>query len=173
MKKPPDNNQFQEFDDVINSVNLWIESSKPQKKLWTKVAEDMGKVIDSLDPPGSFSGVEQQTVKAARSKVGLSHEVQLVAGNSFSYKRRQLWGLTLNSKPGKLFKLLLTQPNNFVPDTLSLKVLDLADSRDLGFVLRDLKKALGNNSLKLAVGRRQTPAGYLLNNIQELHPQQE
>lgn len=173
MKKSSDNNnQFQEVDDLINSVPLWLESTKPHQKLMAKMASEMGKVVENLEPLESFQGVQPKIVKVARSKVRLSHSVQLVAGNSFGYKRRRLRGLTHKSKPGKLFKLLLTQPNNFVPDTLSLKVLKLEDSRDLSFVMRDLKKALNNNGLKLVVERREAPAGYLLNNIQELHPKQ-
>lgn len=91
----------------------------------------------------------------------------VVAENSFKYKSKNLRAITMNSKAGKLLTLFLEQPDYFLSDELAFRKLGVSDSRDLQFILRDLRRAFKKNGLVILIEDRKKPDGYLLIDIKK------
>jgi len=79
-----------------------------------------------------------------------------IEGNGFVINGEYIHGMTRDSKPGRLFELMIHKDmNGVISDDLIGEVLDIeaVDYRAWGFTLRDLKKILLGNKLTIDLKR--------------------
>lgn len=104
-------------------------------------------------------------VKRVRSTLSLT----ILAGGSFRYKRSILRGISAGkSNPGRLLAFLLKQETHYTTDEDARRKLHLPDNRELGYVIRDLKKAFKKNGLVIEIDRRWNPEGYQIIKILQI-----
>jgi biotin operon repressor len=79
----------------------------------------------------------------------------------FLYQDSPLKHISLNSKHGIFLSRLLENKNNFVSDQEILSELNFDDYRNLGYIKRDMKKALEQDGFKIELYRARSK-GYKL-----------
>ena len=103
-----------------------------------------------------------------RRKEYLSLVAVEIENNGFKIDDEYIRGMTRNSKPGKLFELMINPDQaGKLPDKITFRTLGISqgDYRALGFVLRDLKEILESNKLELDMERSRAISRYIVNGI--------
>lgn len=88
--------------------------------------------------------------------------LEVTTEGRFIFEGHVLKSISTNSKHGKLLKMLLINEDNYVTDEVACKVLDVDGYRGLGYLRRDLKKALKESGLQVNLYREHKTAFKLL-----------
>lgn len=107
--------------------------------------------------------VDKSTLTKSRSLEYIS------ADGGFKFEGDRLRDISTDQQPGKILKLLNDNLGELVKDEQFFSEVETADGRDNGFVLRNLKKALAKNRLKINVERRRGK-GYILYSVEKIQP---
>lgn len=94
--------------------------------------------------------------------------IHMTSVKTFKFRRKVLKGLSQKNAPGRLMALLMKNRDLFASDEEIRSLLRLEENRNLGWVLRDLKKKFKGNFLKLILERTENPRGYQISDIQYL-----
>jgi hypothetical protein len=92
----------------------------------------------------------------------------LEASGSVKYKRKTLKALSLDTQHGRLLKMFIEAEGHFVPDGKLLAVFEKDVIYEVGYILRNLKKAFSANGLEIIIEHRPKSNGYVLIDIQTL-----
>lgn len=101
-------------------------------------------------------------------KKQLSLAAVSIEGQGFVLEGQYIKGMTMESKAGKLFQLMLRQDlAGVIPDKLIGETLraDASDYQTWGFVLRDLKEILAGNKLTLDMERYRAISKYKVRSL--------
>jgi len=91
--------------------------------------------------------------------------IGITAEGTFYYRNRLISHVSISSKHGKLFKLLIEAENNYVDDVTLLKILCPQDpDKGLGYIREDLIRYLAKDHLEINIYRNRKQ-GYKLRKI--------
>lgn len=177
---------FKKFNEYVDSICNFTDQFKISE--FTKNIFDIGETVKKLNspsinylPPSNYSHINinnHKDIKELEDKIDdLKKEIALYESkeNNFSikinstgnffYKDKRLC-IGTNSNPGKFFKYLLEDKNNFIPDDYCTNELKCGEVKDLK---RDLNnKYLKKDDLKAILKRSGDGNGYILTEIIEL-----
>ncbi|MDP2585464.1 MAG: hypothetical protein Q8P29_01135 [Candidatus Levybacteria bacterium] len=107
-----------------------------------------------IQPTSSY--IPPKALPIPRRKQNLQLTAVNIEGSGFVINGEYIRGMTRDSKPGKLFELMIHKDmNGVISDDLISEVVDInaGDYRAWGFVLRDLKEILLGNKLTIDLKR--------------------
>lgn len=162
-------NMVKQYNEVISIAlkSPYIEIVKSIRDMQNSLAKNLLYALN----PFAFShnpipAVEIQEAEIVEENNGMFDLTVAVEGRFF-YKNELIDSISTNSKQGRLLKMLLIRDDNYITDKEIIEKLDVSDYRNIGYLRRDLKKALRKFGLKINL-YREKQKGYRLLQVSRL-----
>ncbi len=117
-----------------------------------------------VNPFGIFPTSTQPKLLEQMNNTELDFGISISTEGRFYFNDQLIPTISTNSKHGRLFKLLLTNDDNYVSDNQIIEELEICDFRGVGFIRRDMKSSLRKFGFKVNL-YRERKKGYRLLDI--------